>query len=88
MKLNRTPTPLRWKLIRRGGIFLAIVLGGLALADNWLPYGVADEPKQLYPIVDADHADMISTGGEALKGEILQFLQGAIATQASAVIAP
>ncbi len=51
-------------------------------------YGVANEPKQLYPIADADHADMISTGGEALQGEILQFLQGAITKPAVEGIAP
>ncbi len=51
-------------------------------------YAVAKEPKWLYSILDADHADMISTGGETLQREILQFLQGAIAPQASAGIAP
>ncbi len=50
-------------------------------------YGVANEPKQLYPIVEADHADMIATGGEALQQEILAFLQGAMAKPASYGIA-
>lgn len=42
-------------------------------------YAVANDPKQLYAIADADHGDMISTGGEALQQSILQFLQEALA---------
>ncbi len=40
MTLLSFPNPLRWKLIRRGGIFLACSLGLLALVDNWLPYAL------------------------------------------------
>jgi len=33
-------TPLRWRLLRCGGFFLAIVFGLLLLVDRWLPYAL------------------------------------------------
>lgn len=42
-------------------------------------YAAANEPKQLYAIAEADHGDMISTGGAALQNEIVRFLEAAIA---------
>lgn len=40
MTLHLFPNPLRWKFVRRGGIFLACCLGLCAFADNWLPYAL------------------------------------------------
>ena len=41
-------------------------------------YAAANEPKRLYPIAGADHADMVSRRGDALRQEIVEFLKAAL----------